>query len=354
MTAQRGVREGGKGIRYPYIDAAKAIALYFVIVGHAVYAKSLFFSFIFAFHMPAFFFFAGYCTERKEELFSRYCIRKAKSLLIPYVIFSLIGLLIMAVFPDEWLVRTSVQDYLVRYLYIAQPYALGSIWFLVCLFFSSIGCFCVLRIWSGQKVWTLLPVAIGFSILGAYLYKVTSFKLFGRLPMKTDSALTAVSFMLFGYILKKAGRFEKWNRGVLYAGAAVLPAVVWLFGCRLNGYVNLCDCVYDHYRYYIIASLAGCLWVLIIGRLLQRVRFLQWLGRNSLPIFAIHSFLLWAVISGYDAIVQSKMTNLPDGAMPLLLSLVTYLLCVPFAMLYNLIRAKIKTWITARSRKLPS
>ena len=329
--------------RYPFIDAAKAIALYLVIVGHIVPSGGTFFRFIFAFHMPAFFFLSGYCMEKKEESFTRHTLQKAKTLLVPYVIFSLIGLLIMVIFPDDWLVRTDVKDYLVRYLYIAQPYALGSVWFLVCLFFSSIGCFCILKIWNGKNAWHLLPAAIAFSVIGGWLYRIASSKLFGRFPMKTDSALMAIAFMLFGYILKKAGKFENWKRWILYAGAVVLPAVIWLCGCRLNGYVNLCDCVYDHYRYYMIAALAGCIWVMIIGRLLEKVRWLRWLGKNTLPMFAIHSFFLWGIEFIHGAIIHEHYDHLPDGVMPLLLGLLAYAACVPFALLYNRIRDALRT-----------
>lgn len=329
-------------MRYMFVDTAKAIALYLVIVGHTVPSDSNFFHFIFAFHMPAFFFLSGYCMEKKEELFSCYCIKKGRALLIPYFIFSLLGLLIMAVFPNDWLVQTSWQDYLVRYIYIAQPYALGSVWFLVCLFFSSIGSFCVLKIWSGKNAWYLLPVALVFSIAGAWLYRVSTAKLYSRYPMKMDSALMAVAFMLFGYILKKNGKFENWNKWILYAGLVTLPFVVWLFGCRLNGYVNICDCIYDHYRYYMIASLAGCLWILVIGRLLQNIRWLRWLGANTLPMFAIHSFFLWGLESVHGAIINHHYSYLEDGAMPLVMSVLTYAACVPFALLYNKIRTEVK------------
>ena len=247
----------------------------------------------------------------------------------------------MVIFPNEWLVRTSVRDYLVRYIYIAQPYALGQTWFLVCLFFSSVGCFCVLKIWSGKNALHLLPVAILFSVAGAYLYKIADARLYGRIKKKTDSALMAVSFMLFGYLFKRVGRLENWNKWVLAAGAVVPPVVIWFFGCRLNGYVNLCDCIYDHYGYYMIAALAGCLWITVIGRLLQGIRLFQWLGANTLPMFAIHSFILWGIESIHGAIIHEPYSYLPDGAAPLILGIVTYAACVPFAMLYRLIQTRI-------------
>ena len=322
-----------------------------MIVGHAVYSGNSFFRFIFAFHIPAFFFLSGYCAEKKEETFTHYCRRKASGLLVPYLVFSLLGLLIMAVFPDEWYVNADWKTYLVQYIYIAQPYALGSVWFLVCLFFSSVACFCVMKIWSGKNAWHLLPAAIGFAAAGGGLYIISREALYGRFPMKMDSALTATAFMLFGYLFRKAFRFEKWNRWILYTGLLVLPAAVWFFGCRLNGYVNLCDCVYDHFYYYMAAALAGCVWILIVGRLLQNIRPLQWAGRNTLPMFAIHSFFLWGIESIHGTIINQHYTHLPDGVTPLILGILTYAACVPFAMLYNRIRAAGLKGIRALSRK---
>ena len=51
--------------RLDFADAAKAVAIYFVIVGHAVPFAGDTFRFIFAFHMPFFFFISGYCFSKK-------------------------------------------------------------------------------------------------------------------------------------------------------------------------------------------------------------------------------------------------------------------------------------------------
>lgn len=39
--------------------------------------------------------------------------------------------------------------------------------------------------------------------------------------------------------------------------------------------------------------------VFMLGKWLESVRWICWLGKNSLPIFGIHSFILWAWIRVY-------------------------------------------------------
>ena len=315
--------------RLAFVDVAKALLLYLVIVGHAVGAEDPVFRFIFAFHMHAFFFLSGFCTRRPTGNFSRYLGRKAASLLIPYVLFSLLGLGIMELFPADWKYYSDAHDYLMRYLYVAQPYALGSVWFLPCLFVASLMLFCVLRSWNGKDAWGLVAPMLFFGWLAVTLYDYIGADQYECLPFKTDSALAALPFLLLGFILREKGQVERWKTPWLLAAAGILPLIVWFAGVRHNGYVNLCGCYFGNRLPYYVASVAGCLWALVLGLLLRRVRFLAWIGRHSLPIFAIHSFFLWAC-QKLLLVPGSPLLSLPAFCIPFVIALPAYAASVPF------------------------
>ena len=327
--------------RFPFIDAAKAIAIYLVIIGHLVPGDSMIFRFVFSFHMPAFFFFSGYCTKRKEEKYSRMIFRKAKTLLLPYVIFSLFGFLLMLILPS-WRVEASLKDYLVRYLYIAQPYALGSLWFLVCLFWASIMLSTILRLWSGDKAWTLLFVALGFAVSYVLLYKAISANHFGRLPWKVDSMIGAMPFMIVGYYLKEQKFFGKIPIPVLVGSVVICPFLIWLVGVKLNGYVNICDCVFDNPIYYYVAAFIGIFWLVSLGKLLENTRIIVWIGQRTMPIFIIHGLILWIAVYLYGLIIHERIDYLPDGVIVFAIGLIVLAACLPFAWGYAKVVQKLK------------
>ena len=290
--------------RMDFADAAKAIAIYFVITGHAVSRSTDVFRFIFAFHMPFFFFISGYCFSKKSiaEGFSTFVRKRAEKTLIPYVVFAVIGFGIMLVF-DSWKPGLSPFDFAMKYVYYTQPPALGQTWFLVALLVSSVLFYISCRIVSAlpekARGFAYGAVMLLFAAAGAVVMGKVHVPHFGRLPWKIDTALTAVVFMLAGHVVRKTGFPEKPGLIARAILTVLLPAVVWSVSVRGNGYVNICDCVYGNIVLYYIGAIAGCLWVCLLGKWLESVRWICWLGKNSLPIFGIHSFILWAWIRVY-------------------------------------------------------
>ena len=330
--------------RLTFVDTARAIAIFLVIVGHLVPGESPIFRFIFAFHMPVFFFLSGYCTKRTEEPFLRFVGKKAKALLIPYAVFALISVILLLIFP-VFREAEGIKAYVVRYLYITQPYAwFGALWFLVCLFICSVMFYCILKIWDGKNAWWLLPAAAVFMVAAPMLYMMVASLHYGRLPWKIDSAIGALPFMILGYVFREKARFEKWKWPV-HAGIIVTaPVLIWLFGMRLNGYVNLCDTAYGNPVFYYLAALTGCLFMLSLGKLTVKVKLFAWLGRNSLFIFAIHGIVIFAAIRIYGLIAGIEAEYLPDGILVFAVALAVYALCALLALGFEQCKKLVKRW----------
>ena len=94
--------------RIEWIDVAKGIAIILMVAGHTTIPK-LISNFIWAFHMPLFFIASGLCTKWEEGVtYGDYIIKKTISLLIPFIIYSIIELPIAikigATTFDRWIV----------------------------------------------------------------------------------------------------------------------------------------------------------------------------------------------------------------------------------------------------------
>ena len=83
-----------------YIDMAKVLAIYAVILGHFAYYTGIPFSpntgvtrvtqFVTLFHMPFFFIVTGVVSSFKATSLANFTKRHVKTLLVPYILFSLI------------------------------------------------------------------------------------------------------------------------------------------------------------------------------------------------------------------------------------------------------------------------
>lgn len=84
--------------RIEYFDVAKGILISMVVLGHVItmsYPASAFVkSFIYTFHVPAFFVITGMLTKEKTTdniAFFSFCAKKFKAFMIPYFVFEAIA-----------------------------------------------------------------------------------------------------------------------------------------------------------------------------------------------------------------------------------------------------------------------
>ena len=100
--------------RVAYIDYAKALGMLLVIWGHTK-LTGVSNEFCYAFHIPLFFFLSGmvFCRERYGS-FGQLVKRKAQTLLVPYVVFSVLTWILWATY--SYLTHASVESLCCRQL----------------------------------------------------------------------------------------------------------------------------------------------------------------------------------------------------------------------------------------------
>jgi fucose 4-O-acetylase-like acetyltransferase len=143
--------------RLPWMDAAKTVGIWLVVLGHIHFLSREILCFIYAFHMPLFFFLSGY-LEKKRGIITTF--RDAtRKLLVPYLLLNLIHYMLLLLLlltglkeqlgyfwwmPDKFSwqecivepltgILTGMRDRLSGSLLIATP-----TWFLIVLFFIKI------------------------------------------------------------------------------------------------------------------------------------------------------------------------------------------------------------------------
>ena len=195
-----------------YIDFAKIIGIYCVLVGHYVYFMDVPFKpnsliwnithFVTLFHMPFFFFVAGMLYHRKEDSLKTFLLKQCKTLLIPYVLLSvIIGLIYYSVKIIQGVPAINVIKFLIGvsvggdFFGKVSIFPVGPIWFVYALFFIKLLyflCECPKRKWVSLSLQMLLIV------LGCVVVCINE----NVLPCRLDSILVGFIFFMCGTKLK--------------------------------------------------------------------------------------------------------------------------------------------------------
>lgn len=167
-----------------------------MIMGHIGFGGK-FDYWIHAFHMPMFFFISGYFFQgraEKEIKVSAYIAKKAKTLLLPYIIFGVAHYVIWVVI--NWNAK-SVTPFLRLFWENTDGIAIaGALWFLTALFFTEVIYFLLER--YIPSILALTGVILVLVAGGRLAASDLSF----RLPYAFDAALVGLVLFHAAYLLK--------------------------------------------------------------------------------------------------------------------------------------------------------
>ena len=106
----------------------------------------------------------------------------------------------------------------------------------------------------------------------------------------------------------------------------------------------MADLVFVNAFRYVTAMIAGVSAILLLSLFLQKVRFLQWFGKYSLPLFASHTFIIYLVreiVFHITGTYYTMMADVPDK-LAVLMTVGVLIILVPIGLLYSLIQTNIK------------
>ncbi|MDR1895700.1 MAG: acyltransferase family protein [Prevotellaceae bacterium] len=75
--------------RIIWIDIAKGLGIFLVVVGHVISSGNILHHWIYSFHMPLFFFLSGICLNN-DRIYTGFLYKRLKSLLLPYLYFGIL------------------------------------------------------------------------------------------------------------------------------------------------------------------------------------------------------------------------------------------------------------------------
>lgn len=316
--------------RLDYIDAAKAFGMMAVMWGH-IHFNDISNDFVYAFHIPLFFALSGMVFfPEKYGCFKNFVVRKVKSLLVPYAIYSVITWMIWAAFVSithqqidgiwapllETVISRGSEGYLVHNV---------PLWFVTCLFVVELTYYWI----SKLPDWLNVVVDVLLAITGYCLVTYVEFFDFTTLPWSIEVGMLAMMFFAGGHLIVKRVGHAKivatiTNRSWLYSSIALLLFIGVYFVASNNGNPSMGHARLNNPLLFYPGAFMGTAAMVIMCVVLNNLQInnklwgcVLWFGSNSFIAMAIHmpikGFIIAITVKVLGTTPYVVKTSVPIG-----------------------------------------
>lgn len=320
--------------RIEFVDLAKGICISLVVLLHVFGDISGdIIQIMYLFHMPLFFVLSGLFFKTYDGLISL-VKKKTNTLFIPFFFTFVFIVLPTTILQNQFLGKTTTPSN----LFFCADGKLnlgidGAIWFLLCLFAVNIY-FYLIFLLTKRNVVGIIVLSIICGISGYVLSQSDVV-----LPMWMDSALTAMPYFLFGYLLRTYsnvlyGSFNK--KDMIYAIVSLIALIfVYMFDkMQGNSLIIYGDNTFNiHILPLFIGGASGTYFVLMIAKYFNHLPIFSYIGRYSIVILLTHLLFLFAfrnILFQLGVPQKGVLLNLLLFVLIILLSVPTIWFCIKY------------------------
>lgn len=296
--------------RLDWLDGAKGMGMLLVFYGHfvesflrlAVPAAYLQMKWVYAFHMPVFFFLSGWLYRRTDSGYGTFALRRARRLLVPVVFFNVLGMALwtavgfaLGLFDGAGWAAAAGEGWL-RFVREGVPAWSVVMWFLVALFLVELWHEAVARIHAGT-LGALVSLVLGAGATWLLVARGVDTN-----PWYVRSALAGIVFYEAGVLVRRSGLPDSLSPPARWLGLLGAFAVLMLtfqantgpFPADLPVVMMVLGSLGDVPLFF-VTGLAGVMAVLLLARAVGGARVLAVVGRYSLPLLGLNGLLLLLV-----------------------------------------------------------
>ena len=321
--------------RVQWIDVAKFLGIFAIYIGHIGGAAIPISLFVFYYHVPLFFFLSGCMSNYdKETNYGKFVLKKLKSILIPFFLFSFLALFVEVLY--KGLPHESVTGYLLLISQgnIRNTFFAASLWFLSCLFVVEL-VFKLIKYLKHKWLILLLCIIVYFFTVLVVMTKLAPVPSW---PYNFDSALYylifyAIGYIAYPYILELFKLDSKKKRGIFIATGIVSAAyaIALFFGIdvitQAFGDIKVMEHIIPLLRIPLL------IWVnLCAAKLFEKIDIFKEIGQNTLYLCGNEYIIttLLANILGMFSFGVNIITPLTGFIYASILILVGIKLVIPF------------------------
>ncbi|MBM6744346.1 acyltransferase family protein [Drancourtella massiliensis] len=319
--------DGLRQDRIAWIDVAKGIGIILVVLGHVSKNETLI-TWIYSFHMPLFFFIAGWLIWKQKHregaiLNKKYVSGKIKRLFIPFC--------------EYRIILTVYWVFVERYF---RELDMGPIWFLPTLFFAYMVIASLIPYLKKRtKQITIISIIILIIIveLHSLPYSKSNIDIFCYEWI--TRGICASTWMLIAICIRDL--WEKYNNvqrvcEKYWIIITILSGVAGFFTALINGDVSLFNLLFGNFYFlYYISGICGIVLVFDIAKHLSFMnKVITYLGRKSIVVMACHEPIKRVFFKCLEIILSHLNINTTYKVIrqtilgSAILTLVTIILCV--------------------------
>lgn len=312
--------------RVEWVDTAKLFGMFAIYIGHFGTFAGRIYPFVFAYHVPLFFFLSG-CMEyyAKEIPFHTLVMKKAKRILFPYVLFCLLSIVVYTLQTQIGIGEVRELLYIVAKGCIRNTFFGSALWFLTCLFCVEV-LFRLFRFFRFKPL--IFAACCGCYALASFVVQPHPLAK-PHMWYNFDSALYYMLYYGIGYVgYPYLLRLFRWDRPgkvwicVLTGGISILYAASVFFG------KDIFDMVFPGtgavQMVLTVLKVLILIWFnLVLARFLEGLHVFAEFGRESLFLCG-NEYVIKAVVQGALGFVG---LNLQFGELSACLYTVCLLIC---------------------------
>ncbi|WP_431030354.1 acyltransferase family protein [Lysinibacillus sp. LZ02] len=275
---------------YSWVDILKGLGIILVILGHLQVAPNLI-SYIYLFHMPLFFFVSGYLMNvNKFAKVTDFIKGKTKTLLLPYLGFSIISIICYSVFTGA---EISIKESFICFIEGKRNFIYYNIalWFLVGIFVVELMYFLLKKYIKNDILIFLVSIFISFSAV-VFLEVIQS----PDWIWSIDTAFYYLVYFVIGNLLKShqkkysASNFVQ--KSIMYTIVFLsfsLNLILLLIPSKIQFVYSIINGKNEFlFVWLFICGLSGIVTYIVISKYLGKSSVLEFIGKNSLIIFTLH------------------------------------------------------------------
>jgi fucose 4-O-acetylase-like acetyltransferase len=290
--------------RFENVDVLRGILIILIVSGHihwTDYARS----YLYAFHLTAFFIITGFFVAQSagKYSFKEILVKRIQKILIPYWLAALIFFLWF-----NWQriieigVLKSVYEYL-KTMTFSSSYLLDFngiavyFWFLPLFFLFSVLLLLIYKYIPKYHIWILICCILLSPLLLNWSFANPSTML--KLPWSVDKLILVLPLGIFGHIFMKNIHILNNKKLIIFIIVLIIsiPSGFLPFDLRTLSYKNI-------WSYYFFA-INGFVMVYLISEFVYKklgsenklIKLLSFCGKNSLEVYLVHAFVIPEVLS---------------------------------------------------------
>lgn len=318
--------------RIEWVDIARGILIFLVCLGHRHLSAGLL-TWVYTFHLPAFFLLSGYLAKNEGIAFSAFLKKKAKGLLIPYV--SLGVIYIVGKFVYSFLLHKpfSITQYLWDFI---AGRKIGSSWFIVALFLVEFAAFFLQKLNIKLRLPIVACIATGGFVLNYYIED----------PLFWNVQAVPIGLLFFecGILVKAGDIIHKiiHNKRLLIVSLSICligNALATVFNERID--MNMT--IYGNVGLFLLGALCGTGLVFLFSIFLEKkTKYIKkpplFYGKNTLPIIEFHFFPVYELleIGFYKVFGLAYNSNRFSGNIEsIVYAILCFIIFIPIILFFN-------------------